>query len=49
VGTPLASHPPMPSPFSWVSLVRLSAQQVRHPELIRSPNRILAHLWDGVA
>ena len=35
----------MPSPVSWVERVRLSTQQVRHPEWIRSPNRILAHLW----
>jgi hypothetical protein len=34
--------------FTATIMVALAAHQARRPDLIRSPTRVLAHLWEGV-
>jgi hypothetical protein len=33
--------------YTAASVVGLAAQQAGRPDLIRSPKRVLAHLWEG--
>jgi len=35
--------------YAAVWVIALVAWQVGHPDLIRSPRRVLAHVWDGLA
>lgn len=40
-------RPPL---YGWSAIARqvaLAAQQAGHPDLIRSPKRVLAHTWEG--
>ena len=34
--------------FTATIIVALAAHQAGRPDLIRSPTRVLAHLWEGV-
>jgi len=33
--------------YTATIIIALAAQQAGHPDLIRSPKRVLAHAWEG--